>query len=1147
MRTLAPSPRHSHGLSAILATLALVLGLVPAFGLQPAAADEAGDGLAQEVPLVAASQLSREVALQPLSEGEGVPLVADALAGKPTCFVNQEVLLDDNVSVIGSFTVDGMTYAVTGEGTVELVAVAPAVLADDLVAGLAGAAPVGSDGAPSGEDSGSGVPTSPSPSPEGASSDDAEGEDASELVVLEITDSVEHDGVIYSVTSIGPRTFVSCGADVVRIPASVASVDEAAFRGSSVGSVEVAEGNPDLASYEGVLYDAGFNSLLLIPEGKKGVVRIHSNTSAITPEAFSHCASVTSVEVDAGNEAFYVEDGKLHKMVASWDKAGKTGAEATLGSVGVSTAGLGVYTLRLHCPTGHSISGIALNGEIVRYCTQQHAAWSLVETLTTPEIVGFMSDKMTSSVNGVTGTAWPLRVASTNWSDIHVMRYIDGTSRDSFVTVGSPTGPRLTQRRWNQHTLTYEGYWIETPGTYDLYLHCSSEPQSVSVTWNANGGSTPVGSSSCYAGGTVASPVPTLAGYTSTGWWTAPSGGSRVCAPGAQTPAVSSNVTYYAQWAKKASHKVALEGAGDAGGEVWYWPDKGYATSSSSTSVVAAGSSIREPLSRLGWEFGGWWTGAGGTGALCIDEHGRLAPTAPALSGPATFYAKWSLRAFEVTLDLDGGELSAVSASGWERGGDGLWRRSYSIESDPFALPRAVSKAGYASFDGWASEAEGVPEPEPGMIWVYPDDLRDQAWQARFSDPIPYEVTLDLAGGFFPEAPEGWQERSGGTWARGFDVESEGFDLPTPAREGHSFLGWAFPGEDGALGDPDPAASVPAGSVGDRAYVASWEAAHCTVTWDYNGATIDGATSATSELSYGDPLPFPARPSEADPGREHYAFVGWFDDPEGGERVEGGPCLAEGALALYARWEPVEYAVWLHLAGGTIEQGGQVLPGDPYQLPYTVEEAVQLPWPGAGEDGLRPVREGMAFAGWVACDEAGEPLPDAVPQLRVELPQGSFGERRYRATWSFALRFEVPASVSFSYDLAGLEDPVMVAEGPEAAFRSRSAGPLAVVGLACEAAPTAGEVVADPKRVSLWCGAASAAGADAGWVPLAAPGALPEAALASLGLGRANPVAPMAELPLRYEASVVRPAATLSPTPASAAVATFTLTVEGLW
>ena len=243
----------------------LVVGLL--LGSLPPLVDCREAFAGEPMPSATLSQGDWETALEAAVDGgDGTSLVSEALVGKPVRFVNQVVPLDGQVPVLGSFAVDGMVYAVTGEGTVELVAVAPSFLAGSLA--------VGSDG--------------------------TEGEEASEPVVLEIPESVEHDGVAYSVTSIGPRTFVSCGADVVRIPASVASVDEAAFRGSSVGSVEVAEGNPNLASYEGVLYGADFSSLLLIPEGKKGVVRIHSNTSAITPEAFSHCASVTSVEVDAG-------------------------------------------------------------------------------------------------------------------------------------------------------------------------------------------------------------------------------------------------------------------------------------------------------------------------------------------------------------------------------------------------------------------------------------------------------------------------------------------------------------------------------------------------------------------------------------------------------------------------------------------------------------------------------------------------------------------------------------------------------------------------------------------------------------------------------------------------------------------------------
>ena len=388
MRTPATSSRHK--ILSLLAVVALVLGLVPALGSQAAAADEAdggalaeggeplsgllasgseggaqsqvggvgvglaegtgetfpegaaegsSDGSSQEVPLIAAAQLSREVALQPLSEGDGVPLVADVLAGKPTCFVSRDVpLAGDAEPVLGSFTVDGLTFAMTEEGEVELVAVAPGVLAGSLAAGEPGG---------SSEGIGSGVLASPQSSPEGAPSDGPESADgSSEPVALAVPGTVEHDGADYSVSSVGPRAFAGCDADVVSFPATVSSVDEAAFRGSLVGAVEVAEGNPHVASYEGVLYDADFSDLLLIPEGKEGAVRIHSNTSAITPGAFSHCASVTSVEVDAGNESFYVEDGVLcdadgnsifDRLTMSFqDELGIGGNEDTVQSYGLT-------------------------------------------------------------------------------------------------------------------------------------------------------------------------------------------------------------------------------------------------------------------------------------------------------------------------------------------------------------------------------------------------------------------------------------------------------------------------------------------------------------------------------------------------------------------------------------------------------------------------------------------------------------------------------------------------------------------------------------------------------------------------------------------------------------------------------------------
>ena len=174
---------------------------------------------AEPAPLLAssASQLSQDVPLQPLSEADGVPLLAEALAGEPTRFVNQEVSLDGGEPVLGSFTVGGMTYAVTGEGTVELAAAGNRMVAAGLARDFFGA--------------------------EGAS-DDA----PSALVALAIPGSVEHGGTNYAVTSVGPRALAGCDADAVVLPDTVEAVDEAAFRGSPAASVEVAGGNPSLAS-----------------------------------------------------------------------------------------------------------------------------------------------------------------------------------------------------------------------------------------------------------------------------------------------------------------------------------------------------------------------------------------------------------------------------------------------------------------------------------------------------------------------------------------------------------------------------------------------------------------------------------------------------------------------------------------------------------------------------------------------------------------------------------------------------------------------------------------------------------------------------------------------------------------------------------
>ncbi len=189
--------------------------------------------------------------------------LASGLAGAPANFINSDVALDGE-PIIGSFTVDGFTYAVVDESTIELVGVSEAAEADT---------------------------------------------DAGMLTLPETT---TYEGVTYTLASIAPYAFYLSGVTDVELPASVNDVDDRAFRSSDVVNVTVAENNQTYSSFDGALYDAEHLSLLLIPEGKQGTVRIPKTAEVAEASVFSHCPLVDSISVDAGSAAFASENGLLY-------------------------------------------------------------------------------------------------------------------------------------------------------------------------------------------------------------------------------------------------------------------------------------------------------------------------------------------------------------------------------------------------------------------------------------------------------------------------------------------------------------------------------------------------------------------------------------------------------------------------------------------------------------------------------------------------------------------------------------------------------------------------------------------------------------------------------------------------------------------
>ena len=215
-----------------------------------------------------------------------IPMLASGLVGKPSSFISSDVALDSE-PIIGSFTVDGLTFAVTDGPYVELVGVS---LDWQQVTN-------------SQEGEGSGV------APMLASGSDGVEYEAASLTV---PDTVSYAGVSHIVSSIGAYAFYLSGVTSVTLPASVSDVDDRAFRSSDVASVEVAEGNPTYSSFDGALYDADQLSLLLIPEGKQGAVLLPKTAEVAEASVFSHCPLVDSISVEKDGAAFASENGLLY-------------------------------------------------------------------------------------------------------------------------------------------------------------------------------------------------------------------------------------------------------------------------------------------------------------------------------------------------------------------------------------------------------------------------------------------------------------------------------------------------------------------------------------------------------------------------------------------------------------------------------------------------------------------------------------------------------------------------------------------------------------------------------------------------------------------------------------------------------------------
>lgn len=246
--------------------------------------------------------------------------------------------------------------------------------------------------------------------------------------------------------------------------------------------------------------------------------------------------------------------------------------------------------------------------------------------------------------------------------------------------------------------------------------------------------------------------------------------------------------------------------------------------------------------------------------------------------------------------------------------------------------------------------------------WDLTPGTGDWRWSDDLGHPVPAKADLD-----------GYDEISyvlnGGTNGANptpYTSASADITLAAPTRPGYAFTGWTGTG----LTEPTPAVTIPAGSTGDREYVAHWAATSYALAVDLAGGSVTNA-APTSYTVESDALTLET------PTRSGYAFAGWagtgIDGTAPSVTIPAGSTGDRAYTAIWTAGFPISY----DLAGGAATGANPET--------YLADDAEIVL--------ANPTRAGWTFAGWTGTDLTA-------PTLTVTIPTGSTGPRSYAATWS---------------------------------------------------------------------------------------------------------------------------------------------------
>lgn len=221
-------------------------------------------------------------------------------------------------------------------------------------------------------------------------------------------------------------------------------------------------------------------------------------------------------------------------------------------------------------------------------------------------------------------------------------------------------------------------------------------------------------------------------------------------------------------------------------------------------------------FTRTGYTQIGWATVDGGEKVYGLDAVYTQ-------NEALTLYPVWNANQYTITFDTDGGtDVASIT-------------QAYGT---PIIAPANPTKPG-CTFTGWNPELPAAMPAENLTV------------TAQWSPDI-YAITYNLDGGTASGNPDF------------YTVESSTITLNPPTRTGYTFIGWS--GTD-LSGSDNLTVTIPAGSIGNRSYIAHWSLNTYSITYDLDGGTAlgnpDFYTVESSAITLNEPT------------KAGYVFTGW--------------------------------------------------------------------------------------------------------------------------------------------------------------------------------------------------------------------------------------------------------------------------------